>query len=476
MIVWPVTRSSTITANSSAALTVGDQFQSTLSGVRTTKTASTTSWNRKQPRPGPRSGWSSSPRYWTGPVVAAGGAAGSGRRRDRMGRRRAVTGGVVAVEVVAGLVGHEAQRYAGRSPTVRAHGLRAAGGATRLRPGGGRLPVLRRPHVRGSARRISGVEMTFQDRDPPPRMIRSRAMTRASTQIGRLGRQPEHRDAADLHAGQPGRLLGRGERGFARAQPVADGPVHVQAIRCQRHAGGEPRRVGLADDHDRVGRVLGREPVGGTEGGRVGQRGIAREELVGTRPGHGGAPRARLGRVVGHRRTRYGDCGPKRGRRGRGWFLARPRERHLDPRGWWPADFRQMPHQAGGRQQETGQLTASERIRQFSPALRDRLATLSHPAAHSARRLTSARLRTSLPEMLRQNAFPAASGSARVPDAYLERPSQSHAPSRYHPGRWPMSAKSPRSTIREGPPPPTDGAGRSRRPTWPASPGTPSRS
>ncbi len=38
---------------------------------------------------------------------------------------------------------------------------------------------------------MPGVEMTFHDRDPPPRMIRSRAITRASTQIGRSGGRPK---------------------------------------------------------------------------------------------------------------------------------------------------------------------------------------------------------------------------------------------------------------------------------------------
>ena len=55
MIVWPATSSSTITANSRIALTIGGQSQTTLSGVSTMSTTSTTTWNRKQPSPGPRS-------------------------------------------------------------------------------------------------------------------------------------------------------------------------------------------------------------------------------------------------------------------------------------------------------------------------------------------------------------------------------------------------------------------------------------
>ena len=57
-----------MTANRSAVLTATGQFQATVSGVRMMKIASTTIWIRKQPRPGPRAGSRSSPRYWTGPV------------------------------------------------------------------------------------------------------------------------------------------------------------------------------------------------------------------------------------------------------------------------------------------------------------------------------------------------------------------------------------------------------------------------
>ncbi len=67
MIVWPVISSSRITPNSNTALTTSGHRHTTVSGVRTTSTTSTTSWNRKQPSPGPRSASSSSPLYLTGP-------------------------------------------------------------------------------------------------------------------------------------------------------------------------------------------------------------------------------------------------------------------------------------------------------------------------------------------------------------------------------------------------------------------------
>src|SRR5262245_36075858 len=54
MIVWPEIRSRPIVAKSSPALTAGGHSHIALSGVRTIRTASTTSWNRKHPRPGPR--------------------------------------------------------------------------------------------------------------------------------------------------------------------------------------------------------------------------------------------------------------------------------------------------------------------------------------------------------------------------------------------------------------------------------------
>ena len=42
-------------------LTSGGQFQTTVSGVRTSRKTSSTTWNQKQPRPGPRSASSGSP-------------------------------------------------------------------------------------------------------------------------------------------------------------------------------------------------------------------------------------------------------------------------------------------------------------------------------------------------------------------------------------------------------------------------------
>ena len=76
------------------------------------------------------------------------------------------------------------------------------------------------------------------------------------------------------------RDLRRSERRLARAELVADDAVDVEPGRGQDDARRVARRIGLADDEDRVGRLVGIEAVRGAEGGRVGKRRVAREELV----------------------------------------------------------------------------------------------------------------------------------------------------------------------------------------------------
>ena len=120
------------------------QFQATLSGVRTMKTTSTTTWNRKQPRPGPRSASRSSPLYWTGPVWR-------GRRRRRRVRPR-----------IDGL-------RRSRGGTIRQAGVAAPSlGRSRLR----RQPV----DDLDAGQRAQGspaTTTTFHEREPPPSTIRS---------------------------------------------------------------------------------------------------------------------------------------------------------------------------------------------------------------------------------------------------------------------------------------------------------------
>ena len=257
MIVWPVTSSRKMTANSRMALIAGGQFQTTLSGVRKMNTTRMTSWNRKQPSPGPRSGSRSSPLYWIGPV---------GRwRRGGVGSTSGSTGGSTG-----GGVGSVTRR----NDTVRCRSARRQA-ASRV----GRQ-ALDDHGARDRAAAPPGGRITFHDRDPPPTTTCSRASTRASTQIGQVSRQPEHGHAADLHAGDVARRLGRGERRLARAEAVAHRAIDVEPVRGEDDARGVARRIALADDQDRVRRVLGREAVGRAERGRVGQGRVAGEQLV----------------------------------------------------------------------------------------------------------------------------------------------------------------------------------------------------
>ena len=83
---------------------------------------------------------------------------------------------------------------------------------------------------------VDGGVSTLIARLPPPRMIRSRAITAASTQIGKSVGQGERGDAADLHAGQLHRLVRRGERGLAHLESLADDTVDVEPGRRQHHA------------------------------------------------------------------------------------------------------------------------------------------------------------------------------------------------------------------------------------------------
>ena len=67
---------------------------------------------------------------------------------------------------------------------------------------------------------------------------------------------------------------------LARPESIAHGPVHVEPVRGEDDARRVARRIALADDQDRVGRVLGREAVRGAERGGIGERRIAGEQLV----------------------------------------------------------------------------------------------------------------------------------------------------------------------------------------------------
>ncbi len=162
MIVWPVTSSRPITANSRTALTQSGQPQTTLSGVRTMKSDQDDDLEPEAAEAGAALGFEVVALVLDGAGRRAGGAAASGRRSR------------------AGTIRDGGQR------TRRTR--RAAPAPTP--PGAAPWRAPRRPRPRAARARIAGVEMTFHDRDPPPRMIRSRSMTRASTQIGRSAGSP----------------------------------------------------------------------------------------------------------------------------------------------------------------------------------------------------------------------------------------------------------------------------------------------
>ena len=61
---------------------------------------------------------------------------------------------------------------------------------------------------------------------------------------------------------------------------LPDDAVDVEASRRQHHAGDGPRSLALADDDDRVGRIVGRIAVRLAERRGVSQRWIAGNDLV----------------------------------------------------------------------------------------------------------------------------------------------------------------------------------------------------
>jgi hypothetical protein len=83
-----------------------------------------------------------------------------------------------------------------------------------------------------------------------------------------------------LHPGQRRGVLRRCERRLARSEPVPHRPVDVEPVRGEGHARRIARRIALADDDDRVGRILRVESVRSAEGGRVGKGRVARDELA----------------------------------------------------------------------------------------------------------------------------------------------------------------------------------------------------
>ena len=139
---------------------------------------------------------------------------------------------------------------------------------------------------------IDGGPTTLALRLPPPTTMRSRSITRPSIHSGRSGRQGERRHAADRHAGELGRHLGRGERRLlarpSRLRTTRLTSSRVEASTTQAaYTGGTSALRRLADHDDGVRRVVELVAVGGAELGRVGERRIAVDHLDAGEPGDG---------------------------------------------------------------------------------------------------------------------------------------------------------------------------------------------
>ena len=260
MIVWPVVSSSPMTANSRTALT----------RVRPVPGHAERREDHEQhehARPGTRS------------------SRGPGRARPR--GRRPCTGRGRWDEVAGAASGRRSDPGSGRRSGSRVGSASGSSSVTSPNDTGGGVRPPADPVARpsttstpGSASRIDGGASTFHDRDPPP-SDDALALHHAGVDPDRQRcRQPEHRHAADLHPGDLAGRLGRRERRLARAEPIADGAVDVEPIRREDDARRVARRVALADDEDRVRRVLRCEAVGRAERRGVGEGRVAREQLV----------------------------------------------------------------------------------------------------------------------------------------------------------------------------------------------------
>ncbi len=75
------------------------------------------------------------------------------------------------------------------------------------------------------------------------------------------------------------RLVRGRERRLLHAEPLAHHPVHVETSRREDDARDVATGIGLADDQDGVGRLVGRDAVLLTESSSVGEVGIARHHL-----------------------------------------------------------------------------------------------------------------------------------------------------------------------------------------------------
>ena len=130
---------------------------------------------------------------------------------------------------------------------------------------------------------------------PPPSTMRSRSITRASTQIGRPGGMPKT-VTPPISMPVISRVVPTG-RTTPCASPVGRARPGSRRAGWREHdTGGVARRIALADDEDRVRRVVGREAVGGAERRRVGEGRVARRTARSRRRADRARPRAARGR------------------------------------------------------------------------------------------------------------------------------------------------------------------------------------
>ena len=170
MIVWPVTSSSTMTANSSAALDRGRPIPGDAQRRQDDEDDQHHELDPEAAEAGAALRLEVLALVLDRPVVTRGGAAASGRPPGRRWRRRGplTAAGLGLLEVGRRAVGHEAQRYAGPAYAVVV-GAVQAGSAGRLRPGAARSPARRRSPRSAAPAGSPAVAMTFHDREPPPR-------------------------------------------------------------------------------------------------------------------------------------------------------------------------------------------------------------------------------------------------------------------------------------------------------------------
>ena len=149
----------------------------------------------------------------------------------------------------------------------------------------------------GSAASEEGGTSSLRSREPPPTITWSTRHDGAVDPDRECVGQAVRGDAADLHSGDVDRLVAIGEGCLPHAEPPPHHAVHVEPGRREDEARGVHPRLRLADNDDRVRRLVEGVAVRLTERGGVGEVGIAGDDLV------------RRTRRLGGREDRIVSCG-----------------------------------------------------------------------------------------------------------------------------------------------------------------------